>query len=457
VEVAPEVRFNLPWLAASARASYRVDDSVRHFTGGGRFLRDGASQTYTVRGELRGISDLNSSLDVTVRRKTYDSVAGVDQRNRLDNETILARSRTRWTGLSRAVDLDALYEIQTQQSARIQRVFVRVPYGQGEYRWNDRDSNDVQSEYEFVEAIPGEGEYLRFELPTEQLFPVIDLRASLRVRLQPRRLLGTETALGRLVGPVSTETYLRVEEKSQTLDESDVYLLRLSTFRHDSTTLNGSAVLQQDLHLFEGNPEYSARLRYQDRRGLTHLVSRLERRADVERSIRLKWMPLTEIGLQLDLTSAGAMLTTDDPAFSRGFDLDALTMISDFSYRPEQSLELGWKLRLTESKDILPAVPRSVSITSNELRGEYAIETRGRLRASLERTMVSGRELGVSETLLPYQLTDGYSLGATWIGRFTLEYRFGNNIQASLTWSGRAQPPTGRVIHTGQAELRAFF
>ena len=462
VELGPDLRVELPFVAATLRARWRVDDSVHYGAGSSAgYLRDGSSETFTLRGELRGVRDVTSTLDFTVRRKRYDSVAGLDPRLRLDAGTVLARSQTRWSGFDRAVDLDALYDVQTEQRARLQRVFVRVPFGQGQYAWNDVDSNGVASEDEYRFAFEGEGEYVRFEVPTDELFPVIDLRGSLRLRLAPRRFFAAGSGGDRLLGPVTTETYLRVEEKSQTPQESDIYLLRLGAFQNDATTLDGSSILQQDVNLFEGSPEYSFRLRYLDRRGLTRLAGAIgelvERRRDLERSLRARWQPVVEIGLQLDLAAGNGLLASTDSSSIRTFDLTTLSAASDFSYRPEQSLELGWKFRVADAEDVLPLVPRTALITTNALRAVLALETRGRLRAELERTNVSGDGLGTNELALPYQLTEGYAIGDTWIGRLTFEYRFGSNIQASVTYSGRAQPPSDRVIHTGQAELRAFF
>lgn len=457
IEIGPDIDVDFPFIRMSAKGRYRLEDSARYTSpdSSGYYLRDGSATTYTVRGDLRGINNLSSTLDFTWRQKRFDSVAGVDPSGRLDNITVLVRSQSRWSGFDRGVDLDGLYEVQTEQAARLQRLFQRVPFGQGEYIWIDRDSNGVQSDDEFRLTNAGDGEYVVIILPTEQLFPVIDLRTSFRLRLLPRKLLDGRSGIGAFLAPFTSETSLRLDEKSQSQQESDLYFLRFGTFQSDSTTLVGSSVVQQDLNLFDGNPDYSFRLRYLSRHGLTRLVSTKERTQGIERSLRARWQPTYDIGLQLDLASNHTLLGSTDTTSSRRFDLSKLSSSSELTYRPVEQLEVGWTLKLATSEDILPLLPRSTFQNSNSIRGTYSIEQRGRLQLEVERTSMEGTNVGEDAFSLPYQLTDGYAIGTTWVARLRFEYRFGANIQASINYTGRVQPPTGRLFNIGTAEIRA--
>jgi hypothetical protein len=57
---------------------------------------------------------------------------------------------------------------------------------------------------------------------------------------------------------------------------------------------------------------------------------------------------------------------------------------------------------------------------------------------------------------IPYDLTRGLTAGKSYFWNLNFEYRLSNFIQATVTYSGRAENKS-RVIHTGTAELRAFF
>ncbi|MBC8042050.1 MAG: hypothetical protein IAF08_01280, partial [Rhizobacter sp.] len=55
-----------------------------------------------------------------------------------------------------------------------------------------------------------------------------------------------------------------------------------------------------------------------------------------------------------------------------------------------------------------------------------------------------------------YELTAGNAVGTSFIWRVDFDYRINSFITASLGYDGRALP-TGRVLNTGRAEVRAVF
>ncbi len=460
MEGGPDLLLDLSFMRTTISSRLRLDDSVRFVPelGESMFVAESRSITHGLRGSLLGVRALRSTVDFSWRERRFDSVPGGNVPTRLDNTTILARSETTWTPFDRGVELDLVYNVQTEQAARLQRLFIQVPVGQGGYIWVDLDSNSLQSENEFRETITGEGEYIRINLPTEELFPVVDLDADVRLRLDPSRFLKKETTIGSLLRGVVTETNLRLEEKSNTEDESSIYLLQLSSFFNDSTTILGNALFQQDLYLFEDRRDVNIRLRSTTRKGVTRLFSGVERSDLLDRSIRIRWAPTRDVGLEFNGSLGERSLLGDGLDQSRAYDLDISEISADFSYRPERALELGWVFRLRAAEDIVTPQPRITTLSGNEIRGIYSIETKGRLRATLERTVVEGGGVEEGELFsLPFQLTDGYGIGSTWVGRLSFDYRFGANIQATISYTGRADPPANRVIHTGGAEVRAFF
>jgi hypothetical protein len=351
------------------------------------------------------------------------------------------------------VESEVYYEVSTQKTSRLQRVFIPVPKGTGNYVYlGDLNNNGVADESEFQQTR-FDGDYVLQTYPSDALFPVIDLNTSFRLRLAPARALPASSGwLAAVLAPVTTDTYFRVQERSMEEDKSRILLLDFDAFQQDSTTISGFNLFSQDVLLFEGDPLFSLRLRYIQREGMSNFVSGIERAYSRERSVRLRLSLVREIANQLDLTEKVDRLT-GATASERFREITGTTLSYDLSYRPEQKFELGFRLELSTAEDRYPTDPLTADINIEALRAVYAFEGSGQARVefSREETRLSRGAADYS-----YELTGGRLPGLTWLWRAALDYRFVGFLQAGATYDGRSEggrPP----VHTVSAEIRAYF
>ncbi len=407
------------------------------------------SQTYLW--QLKEWHAFSSSFDLTRRQKEFTDE--FRKRGNTDGETFLVRSVSKFAPLNRGIESDLFYEVSTERSAKLERVFVRVPKGTGNYRYlGDLNGNGVPDENEF-ELSRFDGDFIVITVPTDALFPVIDLKASTRFRLTPSRfLLSPSSFLEKALMTISAETYLRVEEKSTEKDLKQIYLLHFSKFQNDSTTIAGSNQITQDLYVFENNPEFSIRLRFNQRKGFTQFALQTERSLTIERSARIRWHLVKEIFNQTDYINKIDRVQSGVSS-NRARDISSNALISDFSYRPEQNIEVGFRFDVTRAIDYFPLTPLMADINDQSIRFLYAFQGIGQLRLELEREEVLLDGLALN---LPFELTGGKLTGKSWLWRAALDYRFGEFIQATLNYDGRSEG-NRRPIHTARAEVRAFF
>jgi len=413
--------------------------------------RESSSFTQFYTGRLSEWNNLSSSLEITLRGKKY--VPAFKQRGNTDARTVLVRSQSRYSPWNRALETDLFYEVSTQQSSRLARVFVRVAQGTGNYKYlGDLNNNGFAEETEFVQTR-FDGDYVVVSVPTEELYPIIDLQTSLRLRLTPARVLTAPRGVWEgVLSALSTETYVRIGEKSTERDLKQIYLLHLSKFQQDSTTLVGSTLFTQDIFVFEGQPAFSARARYAERRGMSNFALGVERSYGRERSLRVRWQLVPEIANQVDYANKIDRLEGSQ-ASTRFRDIVSNDVTFDLSYRPEQNFELGLKLEVSKSTDRYPSPPLDAWLNAQNVRLVYAFQGAGQVRVEAAREEVS---LGRSVDSYPYELTGGRVPGKTWLWRAALEYRLTNFVQASVNYDGRSEG--GRSpVHTGRAEVRAFF
>jgi hypothetical protein len=433
-------------VSLTAAYGWRDDASVKN----GTLQNEARSYTQTYAARLTDWQNLSTSFDITLRDKRYSQnflSAGSS-----DIQTVLVRSQTRYTPLKRGVEADLYYEVSTEQTSRLQRLFVPVTPGTGNYKYlGDLNSNGKADEFEF-EQVRFDGNFLLQTFSSDQLFPVIEVNTSFRLRLTPSRFLTGSGFWQTLFSPLTTDSYIRIQERSTERDLQNIYLLHLSYFQQDSTTINGYNIFTQDLNLFESDPAFSLRLRYSGRTGMSNFVTGIERGYGRERSVRIRFVPLREIANQLDYVEKIDRLTGQYVS-NRFRDVKSDVLTYDFSYRPEQKFELGLKLDLGESTDSYPDLPLSASVNQQSVRAIYAFEGAGQARAEFSREET---KLSRPTQIYSYELTAGRLPGLTWLWRITLDFRFVGFLQAGASYDGHIEGG-GTPVHTLSAQVRAYF
>ncbi len=443
-EFGPRVNINdAGLLSFNSEVTWRTDDSLLNRN----LLRASLTTTQQYGLQLKEWHSFSSSLDLSIRNRSFTNE--FTKRNNVDVKTILVRSQTRYSPFNRGIESDMFYEVASSRTAKLQRVFQQVPVGTGNYVYaGDVNGNYIVDEPDFQPAR-FDGNYIVISVPSEQFTPVTDVKASARIRLNGSRLFLGESSIHKILSTLSTETYARIEEKSSEPDSKQIYLLRLSKFLNDSTTLEGSSLFSQDVYVFENNPLFSLRLRFLQRLGLSQFTLQNERTYARERSIRVRWSLIKEFSNQTDyiqkVDNLGSTL-----AISRVRGIFSDNFITDWSYRPQQQIELGFKIGVGRATNFDSTV---ANMNDQSVRLSYSFEGQGQAKAELTREEA---RVNKSTVLQPFELTGGKVIGRTWLWRLGLDYRVTQYVQATLNYDGRSENG-GQAIHSGRAEVRAFF
>lgn len=448
-ELTPRIALNnFLNLSLFAEFNYRKDDNA--YKGIMTNLSDLTTQKYGF--SYSGSNWFSSSFSLSIQKREYSGLAL--ENGNTDAKTVLVDSRIRISPLNSAVQTDLLYNITSERTAKIQKLFVLVPVGQGNYIYiGDLNGNGIQDENEF-QLVNYDGNYTKLNVPTDQFYPTVDLKASARVYVKPSRYhnFSGDNIFADFINNLSTETILRVDEKSKDPVTDNLYFMHLGTFLNDSNTIAGLQWIQQDVNLFENNASYSVLLRYIQQRGLSQYSSGNERLYNVQRLIRIK------LGLTTDMTTQFEFTNKTDrnaaPVNSlRNRNIIANGLNSDLTYRPIQQIESGLQINVSRASDFYPAIGTRADINQQILRFIYSFASSGRVRLELERDEIN---MNTSSLSFPYELTNGRSAGKSYFWRVIFDYNITKNIQANINYDGRSEG-NKQVIHTGKAQVTAFF
>jgi len=426
--------------------SFREDYFPIH----GRLLKESYSRTNSLEINYKGFKEFSTSANFAVRNKNYTQ--DFKQLGFLDNQSIVVRSQSKFNFWDPLLKGDLFYEVSTQKSARLQKVFVRVEQGTGNYKYlGDLNNNGIADENEF-EPTTFDGDYIQVTIPTDELFPVIDLKTSTRWKTNFSKLFPPGNLISSALRALSAETLWRVEENSKDSKYSNIYLLRLSTFQNEATTIRGSNLIQQDIFLFESETDFSMRFRYLQRTNLNEFSGGFERGYFRERSLRIKFKMVEEISNQTDLTNTDDNLTSQRSS-NRVRRITGNFITSDFSYRPVRTIEVGFKIRVGRNEDKFPIQPTLIDFNGQAMRLNVSFLGTGRLRIEIERNELLSN---TQQNFLPFELTGGNQIGKNYFWRVNFDYKLSSNLQTTVSYDGRLQG-SSKSVHTMRAEARAYF
>jgi hypothetical protein len=451
-EISPKIAFpRIGKMSVSAEYKIRSEDS----TDGGSMNHAFTSLTQLYTWNLQEWNSLSSGLTLSLHRTDFTDE--FKQRGNVDHDVILVRSQSRYTPFQRGLETDWYYEFSNQRTARLERVFVRVAKGTGSYAYlGDLNGNGLAEEDEFQKVLY-DGDYAATYVESDTLRPVSSLKASTRWRIVPSRMMGKPTTMfEKIVQAITTETYLRVDEKNSTPDTKQIYLLNFSRFLDPSFTIAGSNQILQDVFIFEGKKDLSFRFRLNMQNGLTQYVSAVEQSALTERSVRIQAQLIPEIGNQTDFINKTDKLTASSFS-SNERDLLSNGIQSDFSYRPERNIEIGFVLSGSEITDRLRNRNRIADLDAQEIRIVLSLPTTGQIKFDAQRQEASLTNVPKdSLSLLPFEFTEGRVVGRTYLWTVAFDYHIAANFQLSVNYDGRKEGDHA-IVHTFRAEARAFF
>jgi len=454
---------NLPILNGYLQYNQRKDDVFVPELNGMK-LHQSTSWTRRLHLALTEWNRFSGYIDVSLRKKDYTEFFEEFQGDMLKEDYLkFALQDTTWqdrqTNLiefmlknfqwNRALDIQWQYQISVGQTALKEKVYIEVQEGRGNYRYDE----------DLKEYVPDpNGTYVLFIVPTGNFEPITQLGTSLRLLLDPRRTLKKpESAFTKLLTQFSSDSYVRVEEESKDDNLSNLYFLNYSTFQ-GPFTLKGSIIYNQDLWFMRQNRDLSFRLRYRYRNDLFNQFldeNDNENRLGIERSLWANYRIFEKLKAQ---TSLRNVLTVRDNMTNvvRNRDINSVIFNQNFSYRPDSNWEFGVESEYGQEEDL--AIQKNLKIDYGRalLRTSYAILRKGKLSATFDYQMVNVLENPNDETI-PFEMAGGKKEGESKNWQLRGEYTIAENVVISLFYNGRDDAGFEKIIHTGQAEIRAYF
>jgi hypothetical protein len=428
-------------------------------------LKLSRSFTHTLQGDILDLKTWKGRVAFTYRNKNYepffqqlpaDSIPkyqpdpNFQDTSWSDRKTHLARIELQYINNSRSIDTRWQYRVASELQALREKVFVFVGENRGNYRFDE----DLQ------EYVPDpQGDFLMLILPTGKFESVTNLNATWQFRFRPRDNSKRGSSLVKALKSISFFSRLRVEELSREPDIWQLYLLNFQKFHNQISTLRGTYSIDQDIYIFERNPNFgiTLRSRYRDDLSNEFVDSGFnETRTNWDRSISWRQSIFAkklsqEIEYQLNSVMRNV---ASIPSRSR----DILGNIFGYilNYRPIYAWQIQTRFELGFQEDKAPLNQLKVRYFEFRPQLNYAIAGRARAQANLSLLEVKTLNNPFNQPL-PFEMAKGKREGISYLWNIRFEYFITGNITTTFNFSGRRDSGALRTIYLGQAEVRAFF
>lgn len=346
-----------------------------------------------------------------------------------------------------AIRLVVDYRAASELLAGIERVYLRVEEGRGNFRFDESVNEYVPD---------NSGDFILRTRQTDNYEPVTDLRMSIRIMIEPKRMntnrRNRRTKSGFWQG-VSTRTLIRIDEKSKDSDSGAILRLEPSKFRNPNTTLIGNLTFEEDLTMLKKKNGSYLRLRYRYLENFNNqFITGGEESLTKEASFR--WRQTRSTSTRYDLEgSRSSTLRSFSSSLRRGRDIISNEVIFNLSHLPSSKVELGAKFTVGRDVDRHSSDDLRASLFEIELRNNYFLKGRGMIRI-----LTSWAHVGVTPIGAPitFEMANGLKEGDSYKWSIKFDYKIGSNLNTMLTYEGKNES-FRETRHVGKAEVRAWF
>ncbi|MFY0684557.1 MAG: hypothetical protein JXR20_08395 [Balneola sp.] len=448
-EVVPGIRYKADRWLIDYSIAYRGNQKVFD----NQLENESSSFQQSIQLDFNPSNYFRTENKVTVRNKEFTS--DFSSQGSSDKKSLLIRSNTSYATISENWKGNFLYEVNTQRQALLQETFIEVGPEIGQYVWDDVNNDGVEQLDEFfLELTPNEGTYIRQFLPSDELFPVVDLKVRFRNELHPFGYLDGEEGVNAFLNQIVLRSRFDIAENSTTNNLSDVYFLNLTSFRDSATTIRGRFAFEKELDFLPAYDNYDLIIRYNQLRSLNRRSSELQTIYNDALSIDLKYdlSNTTQAGTKV---TTSVSKTESSTITNRNYNISSQSIEQNIARTVNRSwrtgIDISYNKKVNRNFSSQDVVAKIVKIRNTN---RFFLLRRVQANSSIEFRGVNVK--GITNAVGNFELTEGSGEGAHILWSLNGSYRVSNIIKLSLIYDGRTIKDRP-ALHVAKLTVKASF
>ncbi len=371
------------------------------------------------------------------------------------DNTLVGRLEHNARFMKGAVVTSTFYEIGSGLEVKKEFSYIEVAAGQGIYAWSDFNNNGVQELNEFVvAAFPDQAKYIRVFTPTNNFIfeKTLTNQFSEVLYLKPAALWPSATGIKKAITLFSNQTAFRLDKKTTNTDPAVAYNPFAKQVM-DTTLLSLNSSLRNTVYFNQNSPVFGIDYTWQDTRNKSSLINGFDSRTNTYHEVRGRWNVTRKWSTLLAYTN-GRKLSNSQFFTSRNYQILYFAAEPKLSFQPNTSFRASLIFKYSEKRNSEEGGGQLAVMQDYGTEIKYNVLQKGSLLLQAHFIQIDYND--AVNTNLAYEMLDGLKIGQNMTWGLSYQRSIAGNMQISITYDGRRSEGVP-VIHTGGAEVRAFF
>ncbi len=369
------------------------------------------------------------------------------------DESLLGRIEYEFRAWNGAVISSTFYEVGSGLEPKKEFSFIEVPAGQGVYTWVDYNGNNVKELNEFeLAAFPDQATYIKIYTPSQEYIRAYSNQFSQTFTLRPSAIWKKKKGFRKFLTNFSNQTTFRGERKSTETDLLDAY----NPFLQDpevATLQSLSSYFRNTLNVNQGSPHWALDLSWYDTRGKILLNNGFDTRTNIYYEGNLRWN-ITRKWALFSMYKDGYKTIHSEFFTSKDYNYHYYEAKPKISYQPNNVFRIQGSYSFSEKINSADLGGQRALVHNYGTEIKYNTLTKGTLQCKANYIYID--YAGAVNSSVAFEMLEGLVPGENITWNLSFQRTLSNNLQITINYDGR-KPASGKIIHTGGAQVRAFF
>ena len=374
-----------------------------------------------------------------------------------EDRTILGRAEymiNEWKGF---VTGNVLYDLGTGQEQKRDFAYLEVLAGQGQYTWNDYDSNGIQTLDEFEIAVfQDQAKFVRVFVPTNEFQKAAYTTLNYSFTLNPKLLFGDEQhkELAGFLSRLNLQTSMQKTKRA--IAQGDFEFNPFKADIQDTALLTLNTSFNNTLSFNRFSSKWGVDISNLQNSGKALLTYGYESRKVNDWLLKLRWILSPSFNLNL-LTKKGLNALYTPNFDTRNYELDIASIEPQLTFMNRTVFRLQGSYKLDQKKNATQYGGEESLSNAINLETKYNVLQNSSIIGRFTYNNISFRSIdNKANTAVSYIMLDGLMPGSNYLWSLDFTKRLFNNVELNLQYEGR-KPGDSRTVHVGRAAVRALF